>query len=689
MQIDPWMREGLVHHQAGRLAQAEAIYRELLRQDPQHAWATHFLGLIADQTGQPQTAVELMLRSIELDPTAADFHNNLSVAYQNLGRSAEGVASARRALGLRADFVPALINLANGLSTLGQLSEAIEFYRRATQLDPQQASAHQGMGLALRSMGRMPEAEQSLRAVVRLRPDAPEAHNNLAATLCAMGKTAEGIAEFRAATARAPGRAGFHANLAHACNDAGLSDEALDVARKSVSLDPACREAQTELAKVLLQRGEIDSAIEHFRRAATLFPQDETVASNLLFALMNDPNTTPAQLLEEHIAWGRRHVSGNSAASALWYDRSPDRPLRIGYVSPDFRSHSVGQFFAPILLGHSRGEFRVYCYASVLHPDEFTTQLRAAAQAGWRDIVSLPDDAVRKLIVADQIDILVDLAVHSGGSRLTVLAHGAAPVQVTYLGYPGTTGLPGVDYKLTDPHIDPPGMSESYHTERLVYLQHSYFCYPAPVRSPDVTEPPALRRGYVTFGSFNSLAKVNPLVLRLWARLLASVPDSRIVLSTGARESPRLEERIHRMFATNGVDRARVEFLPRLDLRPYLEKHGDLDILLDPFPFSGGTTTCHGLWMGVPLVTLAYRHGVSRMGTSFLANLGLNDLIATSEDDYVAIAARLASDPDRMRQLRATLRDRMRSSALMDAGAFVRDLEGLYRQMWTRFCQSP
>jgi predicted O-linked N-acetylglucosamine transferase (SPINDLY family) len=709
-------------HQSGRLGEAERAYRELLAADPDHAAATHFLGLIAHQVGQHQPAIELMRRSIELNPNSADFHNNLAHVYQALGQWDAAIESferaaalnpqspealnnlgnalrfagrlddaereLRRALALQPRSVPARTNLGFVLHQRGQLADAVTCYREALASDPQYVPALHGMGLALRDAGRLPEAESFQRDAARLAPQMPEIHNNLGVTLCALGKQSEAIASFARAIELVPDAAAFHNNLANALRDAGRAEEAADAARRAVELAPDLAEPHNNLATCLFRVGEVAAAAEQFRESIRLRPDESAIpGSNLLFALHHDPDVTEQALFDEHLQWARRHAPKLARLRQEHAnDRTPDRPLRIGYVSPDFRNHSVGQFFAPVLPNHDRARFRVYCYSNVAAPDAITARMRAQAHE-WREIRGRSDADVVEIVRADQIDILIDLAVHGADNRLPVFAAKPAPVQITYLGYPGTTGLDAVDYKITDARIDPPGRSEQFHTERLLRLAGCYFCYPPPVQSPDIIEPPALKSGHVTFASFNNFTKVNHRVLGLWARVLAAVPASRLLLAFGVARAPKFEDRVLEIFAREGVAADRLEFSPPVPFPEYLGKHNDVDVVLDPFPFNGGTTTCHALWMGVPIITLARGHGVSRMGESFLRNVNLPELLAPDEEQYIHIAARLAEDIDELASLRKSMRDRMRTSPIMNIAEHVRDLESLYRQAWAEFCK--
>jgi predicted O-linked N-acetylglucosamine transferase (SPINDLY family) len=364
----------------------------------------------------------------------------------------------------------------------------------------------------------------------------------------------------------------------------------------------------------------------------------------------------------------------------------PERRLRVGYVSPDFREHSVSAFLDPVIAGHDRRWFEVFCYAEVVRPDDTTARFRGLSD-GWCSTLGMTDGAVAGRIRDDGIDILVDLAGHTAGNRLRVFAERPAPVQVTWLGYPNTTGLSAMDYRLSDAVADPAGEADALHSETLVRLANGFLCFAPPADAPEVGETPALATGQVTFGSFNNLAKVTPDVVEAWADILNRIPNSRLVLKSRPLADEKTRERYLEMFGAHGVDPGRVELCSWIASKSgHLGAYERLDIGLDPFPYNGTTTTCEALWMGVPVVTLGGDRHAGRVGASILARVGLAGLVAETKADYVEQAVALAGDLDRLSALRGGLRSRMEKSPLCDAGGFARDIEAAYREMWRRVC---
>lgn len=642
---DDLLRDALRHHQSGALGQAEAIYRQILSRDARHADALHLLGALCAQTNRTAEAVEHLTQAVAVRPAFPEAHYNRGHALAAAGRGEEAIAAYRQAIAQRPAFPEALNNLGGLLRDRRQLAEAIDACRRA----------------------------------IDLRPDYPEALVNLGSALHASGALDDALAAARRAIALRPAYAEAHHLLAHVLSDLGRLDESLAACKQALAIRPAYAEVFALLGHVLKDVGRIDDAIAASRMAIALRPADAAAHSNLLLTLHFHPGSTPASLAAEHREWKRRHAASIPHVTSHANDRDPDRRLRVAYVSPDFRRHPIGRFLLPLLAHHDRERVEVICYDNAPRADDVTARLRAHADA-WRPITALDDDAAARLIRDDRVDVLVDLTMHAARNRLLVFARRPAPVQATWLAYCSTTGLDAIDYRLSDPYFDPPGTQYAEHTIRL---PRTYWCYPAPDEAGDVGPPPALAAGHVTFGCLNGFAKVSDPALAMWARVLRKMPGSRLLLHApegGARR------RVLSIFDRAGVTSDRVAFVARMSTVDYFARYGEIDVALDPFPYAGGTTTCDALWMGVPVVTLAGATGVGRAGVSVLTNVGLPELIATSEDEYVRIAATLASDLPRLTSLRASMRSRMGNSPLMDAVAFARDIELAFRQMWRAWC---
>jgi predicted O-linked N-acetylglucosamine transferase (SPINDLY family) len=649
------------HHQAGRLSEAETFYRQILAAKPNHSGALHFLGVLACQSGQLSAAVEWISQSLAINPSNHVAHSNLGIALYDQGRIEEAVAAYRRALELRPDFTEAHNNLGNALRDLGDLEAAMTAFRRALELKPDFAKAHNNLGNALHDQGRIVDAEAAFRQAIALQPDYPEAHSNLAGNLCQQGRISEAIA----------------------------------AARRAIEIRPDYPPAHNNLGKALHEAGQWRAAADAYRSALQFNPKNSAIRSNLIYTLHFDPAPSGQAIAEATNAWNRQIADPLKADfRPHTNEHNPTRRLRIGYVSPDFCDHAVGRNLAPLLANQTQDSFEVFCYSGVVRPDGFTAQFRGWSQH-WRQIAGVADEALAEIIRRDGIDILVDLSQHIAGNRLPLFARRPAPVQVSFVGYPGSAGLEAIEYRISDRWLegerndewsgpDWHRMSNVEHTQaERVLLIDSFWCYDPGGTELAVKDSPAKSQGHITFGSLSNFTKCNDFSLRLWARVLREVPGSRLILLTGFGDH---RQRVVELFEDEGVEGNRLEFVARCPRREYLELYHRLDIMLDPFPYGGHTTSLDALWMGVPVVSLAGERPVSRGGLSILSNLGLPELVAFTEDDYIEVATRLASDVPRLAELRQTLRSRIEQSVLMDAPRFARQIEAAFRSIWQQWC---
>src|SRR6185369_3245105 len=423
--------------------------------------------------------------------------------------------------------------------------------------------------------------------------------------------------------------------------------------------------------------GQSDDAIAVYRTGLKADPGNAVLHSNLLLTMHYSAQVTPAEILNESIAWGDSH----SAKQLLTCRQVGDLPLKIGFVSADFKAHSVSYFFEPLLAKLNRDRFKVYCYSGVRKPDAITERLKSQADC-WIDSFNIPDELLAEKIVAEKIDILVDLSGHSDGNRLGVFARRAAPLQVTWLGYPGTTGLQAIDYRMSDAVADPVGVSDPLHTEKLARLSECFLCYQPPQDAPQVSLLPLSERQPVTFGSFNNLAKITPQTLTVWGEILGKIASSRLVLKSRAFADDAVVSKWHKLLEEHGVESARVSLMPFvLSSWKHFADYAKIDIALDTFPYNGTTTTCEALWMGVPVITLSGDRHSARVGASLLSCIGLHELVTGNWNDYVARAVQLAGEVKQLQLYRSTMRERMLSSPLCDAGGFAVRWEGALFKM--------
>ena len=749
------LQTALSHHQAGRLAQAGAIYQDILSDLPGQVDALYLLGVVKLQEGDAGAAVELSGKAIANKPDFAEAHNNLGNAYKDRGRLDEAVAAFRKAVELKPDFAEAHNNLGIALKDRGKLDDVVAAFRKAVELKPDFAEAHNNLGNALKDQGKADDAEAAYRKALELKPDYAMAHNNLGNVLEIQGKGDDAEAAYRKALelkpddamaynnlgvllgergnpvdaeavirkalALKPDYAMAHNNLGNVLEIQGKLEDAMAAYRKAVSLKPDYAEAYNNLGIVLKIRGHcvdaeaayrtalelkpdyalaysnlgnalksqgrLEDAMASYRKALELDPGFASAHGNLLLSLNYDDRISQKDIFDESRRWDEAHGAPRSGRRRSHANsRDAERRLRIGYVSPDFREHSVSYFLGPLIAGHDRSRFEVFCYAEVTHPDDTTARYRGLAD-GWHSTVGEKDPAIAARIQEDGIDILVDLAGHTADNRQLVFAARPAPVQVAWLGYPNTTGQSAMDYRISDAIADPEAPGDALYSETLVRLAGGFLCYGPPADAPEIAGSPALDGGHVTFGSFNNLSKVTPPVVAAWARILDAVPGSRLLIKSRPLADEETRARYLEMFAAHGTDTGRVELLSWIPSKSgHLGAYGRVDIGLDPFPYNGTTTTCEAMWMGVPVITLSGDRHAGRVGASILTRVGLTEFITGTAAAYVEAAMKLADDRDRLSELRHGLRRRLRGSLLCDGAAFTRDVEAAYRDMWRQWC---
>jgi len=678
------LSQAVQFHQSGRLDEAETLYRQFLSKTPENANLLHLLGMLLFQKGQRKEGLSHLRHAVNSDPSVAAFHLNFGSALAQDGQLQEAIAETRKALALSRGDAQAHFNLGHLLENCQQWDEAATSYRRAIQVRPDFAPAHNNLGNVLYSLGKSEDAESSYRAALRYRPLDPKTHKNLGRALHDLGRLSESTAAYQRAIELAPDDPEALTNLGAVLASNRRFDDAIAAYQKALTLHPADTAAMTNLGNALKDIGRVDEAIAWFTRALDL-GADSRTGSCLNVVIHLHPDYDPPRIAQVHQQWEQRFARPLAPLSDFYpNDRTASRRIRIGYVSPSFSDHIVGHCVIALLSNHDHEAFEVFCYSDTRRPDAMTDRLRVTADA-WRNTVGLSDEQLTSLIRQDQIDILVDLNMHMDRNRMLVFARKPAPVQITWIGYPSTTGLRTVDYRLSDPYLDPPGAGESFYSEKTIRLPESYWCYQPLDNLPDANELPALRNGYITFGCLNSFVKVNDTCLRLWARVLRGVENSRLLL-LAPEGSARL--RVLNVLQSEEIDESRIGFFDRHPRRKYMELYHQLDLGLDTTPYAGHTTTLDSLWMGVPLVTLIGATVVGRAGYSQLANLGLPELVASNPDSHVAIAASLAGDLERLSRLRRTLRMRMEQSPIMDAKRFAANVELAYRGMWRRWCAS-
>ncbi len=574
-----------------------------------------------------------------------------------------------------------------GLWNQGRLDDAEAVYRQILAVDPRHAACWVDLGLVYEARQRWRDAEFAYRQAASVQPDSARAHNNLASVLNAQGRWVEAETACRHAIVLDAGLAEAYNNLGVALRSQGRLVEADAALRQALALRPDLAQVEANLASVLRDQGQWEEASSHGWRAVSLGLGDPRFHSNVLLAEQCLPSVTPERLARLHAEWDSRYTFGLTQIQRRPADSGDtNRPLRLGLVSPDLYRHSVAFFLVGMLEHLNPRECQVVCYSDSAREDEMSQQIRQSA-ASWQQVARLSDTALAELIAADQIDVLLDLAGHTAGNRLLVFARRPAPIQITWIGYPGTTGLRAMNYILADRYVIPEG-SDRYYSERVLRMPHVYSCYSPPHDAPPISPLPALRNGYVTFGSFNNPAKIGAEVIEVWARILKRAPDARLLLRHSDRYQQDTANRYHERFAALGVAPERIELSDDRPCKNLLEEYRRIDIALDPFPYSGATTTCEAIWMGVPVITCPGVTFAGRHSFSFLSAAGLSGFIADDLTHYEELAVTLAADIDRLTTWRSGLRIQVASSPLCDGDRFAKDLMKVLRQVWAHWCSS-
>ena len=643
------MEKAVNYHRSGQLERAGEIYKTVLDTVPNHADALHLSGLIAHGAGKTGQAINLIGKAIRNSPETPSYYSSLGDLFQRQGNLDGTILCYKRALELNPNDIDLHSKLGNIFKDQGNLEEAAFYYQAALELRPDLAGPYYNMANVLKDQGGLQDAVSLYRKAIELNPDYAEAHNN-------MGNAYK-----------------MHYSL----------EEAIACYQRAVSLNPAYAQAYDNMGVAFQDQGRIGEAISSYKKALQLDSGFVKAHSDLLFCMHYDPACSPQAHFDEAVTWWQRHAASKAGKFTFSDRKGQYGRLRIGYVSPDFREHSVSFFFLPLLMAHDRNEVEIFCYADVRRPDGITARIRKLADH-YRSIVGLTDDRVAEEIHKDRIDILIDLAGHTANNRLLVFARKPAPVQVTWLGYPDTTGMPVMDYRLTDDIADPEGDGDENYSETLVRMKNGFLCYSPPDSAPDISSLPALQTGHITFGSFNNLPKLNEKVVEMWSNVLKRVPESSLLLKSKQFADESTKQRYMNLFLQNQISAGRIRMLSRTEsVFEHLALYNRVDIGLDTFPYNGTTTTCEALWMGIPVVTLKGDRHSARVGASLLTRVGLKELITESEDEYIARTVELAGDLDRLRELRAGMRERIMESPLCDSRSFARSVEDIYMQIRT------
>ena len=737
--LDVALQQAIAHHQAGRLSEAEDIYRAILHAAPGQQDANHNLGVLAGQVGQHAAGLPHLKAAFDADPGNGQYVVSYANGLLAAGRAGEalGIIQAAQQRGLNSPAVSALRQNAESAAKAGaakghepapgeieplvalfnagryvelesrarllveqyprsgigwnllgaclqvQGKDSVPVLQKATELSPGDADAHNNLGNALKAIGQLDEAVKSFGRALAIRPEFAEAHSNLGNALQDLGQLDDAVTSFRRALTIKPDLAEASFNLGNALQDLRHFDDSVANYRRALEIKPDYVEAHYNLGNALGYLGCIEKAIDSYRRALEIKPDFFQAQGTLIFYL----DMMPGMGLEEQQAERKKYEEVHGAP--LWRevvhenDRSPGRRLRIGYVSADLRAHSASKTFAGILTGYDRTQFEVYAYSNFGGKEDPVTERFRQGVTVWRNIGHLSDEEAAELIREDRIDILVDLSGHSAGNRLLVFARKPAPIQITGWGYGSSTGLRAMDVFFTDEVLVPPE-DKKYFREEVRYQASAWGSY-AIEEFPEVNELPGLSGGGVTFGSFNRLAKVSEQAYRAWVEVLKAVPGSRLLLKTAELNDTVNRERVVRQFTDAGVSAERIILQEKTPWAEHVQAYNQVDVALDPFPHGGGVTTLEGLMMGVPVVTLRWPTIAGRVSASIMTVLGMTEWIAETPEEYVELAMRKARDLQSLAVLRQQLRGTV-TSVLGDQAAYVRSVELEYRQLWTRWC---
>ncbi len=645
------MAQAVRYRQMGNLKAAKAAYADILKKDADNAEVLHLQGCLLEEMGNPDQAIKLLAKAAKADPVAHAYRYNLANMLFRQGNLVDAVRYYREAIALKPDYAVAHNNLGRALIQIGDVATAKACFLSAIAQNAHYADPHNSLSLVLKAQGDLDGALASSQAAVAIKPDFAEAHCNMGGAYLLMQRIVDAAHAYQTAVKLQPALAMHHANLGGA----------------------------------LLRLGKQEDAVAEFEVALRLDPSAASTRSNRILA-SSYVSTSAQDLWLQAQAWGRMHSMPTQRPMVSHKNLpEPERRLRVGYVSADFRNHAAAYWIEPLLSGLHHDHFEVICYNNSARVDAVTERLKPLADT-WVECFNMNDVALADRIRADGIDILVDLSSHTEGNRLLVFALQPAPVQVSWFGFPVSTGLPSMHYRITDAVMDPPGHSEVFYSEQLVRVNRFYAAFRPDPACGAVGLGPVERNGFVTFASFNTFSKITPAMLSVWAQLLVKLPGSRLLLQAAGMEHADLARDVQSAFGAWGVEPARLTLRGWTGIEDYLRLGHEADIALDPFPFNGGVTTCHALWMGLPVITLVGETAPSRVGASILTRLELGDCVAKDSEAYLQTAIAWAQDRAKLAATRTSMRDRMATSGLLDGAALATEVEQAFRTMWHTWC---
>lgn len=674
--------------EGGLLPEAVGVCEQALLDNPTEPWFRNCIAICLIRMGHFHEATRRVAQIIESLPPEKDMLFQLGLECQEQGSPHLAVDYFKKFYALFPNDIDACVNLGICLQMFGALGEALFYFTRAFELQPTCAEALSRAGTIYEFVKDKAKATALYEAALEADPK----HVDTLARLASRRKDAGNIEEAKEMLRKAidlnAESAYVYLNLIAFLNEQQNYEESEQVLIDAKKRWPHMQEIRHAGADLLLKRADIAGAMQVYREILAEHPRNPGAMSGMLFCMNYDPELSAQALADAYKDWDTRfNAPFHNRKITFRNDPDPERKLRVGYVSGDFRGHSVGFFAEPILESHNHDEFEIYCYANQAYADKMTHKFGIFADK-WRWILDLSDEALVEMIRLDEIDILIDLSNHTAFHRLHMFARRAAPIQMTWIGMPTTTGLAAIDYRITDERMDPPGLTESLHSEKLLRIVSGWCYRPAEeARDSEILPLPALQNGHLTFASFNAFGKINTGVIRLWARIFNALPGAILHMATGGKNDDEvLNEEVRKVFAQCGFPLEQLKLFGRKELVDYFAFHNEIDIALDPFPYNGGTVTAHAIWMGVPVLSLAGVKPIQRMGATMMGVIGRGDFVANSEDEYVEIAIRYANDIEGLAEIRRTMRQTMKDSPLMDAKLVTGDLERAFKEVWAEWC---
>ena len=707
----------LKYYQSGRYIDAEKFALSITKEFPKHHFAWKVLAVIFGRTNKISEALLAIKKSIKLNPYDIESHKNLGLILQKIGKLNEAEISFKKVLSLnpnsieaynylgvlqheqgkfieaeesykkiielKPDLAEAYNNLGNTLNEQGKFIEAEASFRKAIELKPEYVEVYYNMGIMLNEQRKFIEAETSYKKALELNPNYVEVYNNLGNSLNEQGKFIEAEATFKKALVLKPDHVEAYNNLGITLNEQGKFIEAEASFRKAITLKNDYAEAYCNLGNTLQELGKLEEAIKNYDEAIKLRINYSDAYNNKNLCLNYSSSYSSLYIYKQHLKFEKQFGRLRTKPHFKSNIKKINERLRIGYVSGDFREHSVAYFFKPLLQNHDKNLVETFCYYNNTFIDKITKSIMTTCDH-WRNIFGITYHEVSKIIRNDKIDILVDLSGHTGKNNLLVFNQKPAPIQITWLGYPNTTGLSTIDYRFTDKIADPIGDPDQLHSEKLFRLPNGFQCFESDENVLFKSELPQNHCDYITFGSFNNLSKITPQVINVWSKILHLVPKSQLILK--CRKLKYNKDYYFEFFKKEGLAKDRIHFYEHVhNTNDHLKLYNKIDICLDPFPYNGATTTCEALWMGVPVITLLGDRHAGRVGASILTNVNLNDFIAADIESYIKLAVEMSANKTYLANIRKTLRKRMKEAPICNSRSFANDIENAYQFMWSNY----